>query len=172
MIGSNKFTAEILYMYIMLHTYTSATHWTPTDHHAKSAPWRPEKLVQGFLAVRKAPRKCHTLGSPREPGLLCQAAQRRKTRLSPQREGRASAAFPGSAPKQQRGKRQRRLHCTPLQPASCPSTRRSQETERFFARCFFTTNDGIKVFLRGRHGRSLDSTLKAGPLGGAGGSGC
>lgn len=152
------------YMCTMLHTYTSATHWTPTGHHAKSAPWMPDKLVQGFLTARKAPRSCHTLGSPREPGPLCRAAQRRNTR--------ASAAFPGRAQEQQRGKRQRRLHCTPRRPASCPCTRRSQETERFFARCFFTTNDGIKVFLRGRHGRSLDSTLEAGPLGGAGGSGC
>ena len=42
-------------------------------------------------------------------------------------------------------------------------TRRSQQTERFFARCFFTTNDGIKVFRRGRHaglsGKSLDPIL-------------
>lgn len=151
MVGSNQIHVHNRDTCISCCIHTYLQHWTPTGHHAKSAPWMPDKLVQGFLAARKESRSCHTLGSSREPGLLCQAAQRRNTRVS--------AAFPGSAQKQQRGKRQRRLHCTRLQPASSPCTRRSQETERFFARCFFTTNNGIKVFLRGRHGRSLDSTL-------------
>lgn len=174
MTGSNQFTTEIVYMYIMLHTYIYICNTLdPNRSPCQKCSVDTWYISAGISGSQKGAQEMLHLGvHTREPGLLCQAAQRRTTRLSPQRKGRASAAFPGSAQAQQRSKRQRRRHCTPLQPATCPCARRPQETERFFARCFFTTSDGMKVFLRGRHGRSLDSALKAGPLGGAGGSGC
>lgn len=167
-----------------LHICTSATRWAPTDDHAAHAPWRPDKsasshcLSPGISGSQGGAWELSLRGASQGTSVpLPGCSGKRKIQPSPLRAGQVSAVFPGRAQKKQQCKGQgSRRHFTPLDTGSGPCTRRSQQTERFFARCFFTTNDGIKVFRRGRHGdlsgRSLDSVLGAGPSGGTGGSGC
>ena len=160
-VGSSQFTTLTV-------PQSPATRWAPTDHHAKHTPWTPDESVSshclspGISGNQGGARELLHLGAsqgPRVPWLL------RGERLSPRlREKTASTAFPGSAQKQQQGRgRGRRLHCTPPQLGLHPCTRKSQHTVTFFARCFLTTNDGIKVFWRvwpaGLSGRSLDAIL-------------
>lgn len=105
MVGSSQFTTVTVSQRYIYKSFCIYTHLQHTGPHQittpKNAPWVPDKSVhivqsQGFLAAREVARSCHTLGSLREPGFLCQADQRRKTQPSPQR-GQASATFPGSA---------------------------------------------------------------------------